>query len=73
MADKESNEQKPQRIEHSRGGISSRDDALDEGVPMLQGDSKEIRTNPWDPRTHLDLGRSVATIHTASHRATNPP
>jgi hypothetical protein len=52
VADKESNEQKPQRIEHSRGGISSRDDALDEGVPMLQGDSNE----PVGPEDALGFG-----------------
>lgn len=29
------------KLEHSRGGVTTRDDLLDQGVPMLQGDPSE--------------------------------
>lgn len=36
-----------QRLEHSQGGVTTRDDATDLGVPMLPGDPKE-RVGPED-------------------------
>ncbi len=36
-----------QRLEHSQGGVTTRDDATDLGVPMLPGDPKE-RQGPED-------------------------
>src|SRR5687768_10706520 len=35
------------RLEHPRGGATTRDDLLDAGVPMLQGNPRE-RTGPED-------------------------
>jgi hypothetical protein len=35
------------RLEHTQGGVTTRDDALDAGVPMLAGDPSE-RTGPED-------------------------
>lgn len=39
--------QSNQRLEHPQGGATTRDDLLDAGVPMLQGNPKE-RTGPED-------------------------
>lgn len=36
-----------QKLNHSQGGATTRDDALDAGVPMLQGDPSE-RQGPED-------------------------
>lgn len=36
-----------QQLDHSRGGVTTRDDLLDAGVPMLQGDPRE-RQGPED-------------------------
>lgn len=38
---------KPKRLEHSRGGATTKDDATDVGVPMLPGDPGE-RQGPED-------------------------
>ena len=40
------------KLEHSRGGVSTRDDALDSGVPMLPGDPSE----PVGPEDALGVG-----------------
>ena len=40
------------KLEHSRGGVTTRDDALDSGVPMLAGDPKE----PVGPEDALGAG-----------------
>jgi hypothetical protein len=39
-------------LEHSQGGTTTRDDALDAGVPMLQGDPSE----PTGPEDALGAG-----------------
>ena len=48
MAAHEKSDQK-----HSAGGVTTRDDALDSGVPMLQGDSSE----PVGPEDALGSGQ----------------
>lgn len=49
MADaKKSND----KLEHSEGGLTTRDDALDSGVPMLPGDKSE----PAGPEDALGSG-----------------
>jgi hypothetical protein len=40
------------KLEHSQGGATTRDDALDLGVPMLQGDGSE----PVGPEDALGIG-----------------
>lgn len=40
------------KLEHSQGGATTRDDALDAGVPMLQGDPSE----PQGPEDALGIG-----------------
>lgn len=40
------------KLEHSEGGVTTRDDALDSGVPMLPGDPKE----PTGPEDALGRG-----------------
>ena len=40
------------KLKHSEGGVTTRDDALDSGVPMLQGDSSE----PVGPEDALGSG-----------------
>lgn len=40
------------KLEHSEGGTTTRDDALDSGVPMLPGDPKE----PVGPEDALGVG-----------------
>lgn len=40
------------KLEHTRGGTTTRDDLLDAGVPMLQGDPKE----PVGPEDALGAG-----------------
>lgn len=40
------------RLEHSQGGVTTRDDATDVGVPMLPGDPKE----PQGPEDALGEG-----------------
>jgi len=56
MADSKAKDQTPEgvaspqenkRLEHSQGGVTTRDDATDMGVPMLPGDPKE-RQGPED-------------------------
>ncbi len=56
MADSKSQDQTPKgvaspqankRLAHSQGGVTTRDDATDMGVPMLPGDPKE-RQGPED-------------------------
>ncbi len=39
-------------LEHTRGGATTRDDALDQGVPMLQGDPRE----PVGPEDAVGVG-----------------
>ncbi len=41
-----------QKLEHSRGGVTTRDDALDSGAPMLAGDPSE----PVGPEDALGAG-----------------
>ena len=56
------------KLEHSRGGITTRDDATDVGVPMLPGDPSE----PQGPEDALGVGpkrgdyrdRLGNTVHT---------
>lgn len=45
-------EKQNQALEHSEGGETTRDDALDAGVPMLQGDASE----PVGPEDALGKG-----------------
>ena len=40
------------KLEHSRGGVTTRDDLLDAGVPMLPGDPQE----PVGPEDALGVG-----------------
>ncbi len=40
------------KLEHSQGGVTTRDDALDAGVPMLAGDPSE----PIGPEDALGVG-----------------
>lgn len=40
------------KLEHTRGGVTTRDDATDLGVPMLPGDPKE----PIGPEDALGVG-----------------
>jgi hypothetical protein len=40
------------RLEHSKGGVTTRDDATDVGVPMLPGDASE----PQGPEDALGIG-----------------
>lgn len=40
------------RLEHSQGGVTTRDDATDVGVPMLPGDPSE----PQGPEDALGVG-----------------
>lgn len=46
------NAENPQPLKHSRGGITTRDDANDHGVPMLPGDPSE----PVGPEDALGQG-----------------
>jgi hypothetical protein len=48
MAAKDSND----NLKHSEGGVTTRDDALDSGAPMLQGDASE----PVGPEDALGSG-----------------
>ncbi len=41
------NEGQNSKLKHSEGGVTTRDDATDVGVPMLQGDASE-RQGPED-------------------------
>lgn len=41
------------KLEHSAGGVTTRDDALDSGVPMLPGDPSE----PVGPEDALGSGK----------------
>lgn len=41
------------KLSHPEGGVTTRDDALDSGVPMLQGDSSE----PVGPEDALGSGK----------------
>jgi hypothetical protein len=41
------------KLEHTHGGATTRDDALDAGVPMLQGDASE----PQGPEDALGPGK----------------
>lgn len=49
MATKKDND----KLEHSEGGVTTRDDALDSGVPMLAGDPSE----PTGPEDALGSGK----------------
>lgn len=44
---------KKDRLEHSQGGVSTRDDVTDLGVPMLPGDPSE----PQGPEDALGAGK----------------
>lgn len=46
-------EQKKDNLKHSAGGSTTRDDALDSGVPMLAGDASE----PSGPEDALGSGK----------------
>lgn len=52
MAENKSTEKKAAKVEHSEGGVTTRDDALDLGVPMLPGDPSE----PVGPEDALGEG-----------------
>lgn len=45
-------EQENRKLKHSQGGMTTRDDALDSGVPMLPGDPSE----PAGPEDALGAG-----------------
>lgn len=45
--------QENRRLEHSRGGTTTRDDLLDQGVTMLPGDARE----PVGPEDALGVGQ----------------
>lgn len=45
--DKKETEANDANLKHSQGGVTTRDDVLDIGVPMLQGDPSE-RVGPED-------------------------
>lgn len=45
-------EKKSEKLEHSEGGVTTRDDATDVGVPMLPGD----RSEPQGPEDALGDG-----------------
>lgn len=47
------NENKSETLEHTQGGVTTRDDATDLGVPMLQGDPSE----PVGPEDALGPGK----------------
>lgn len=49
MAEKKNDD----NLKHSEGGTTTRDDALDSGVPMLQGDASE----PVGPEDALGSGK----------------
>lgn len=56
MADKDKKDapaSQSKRLEHSQGGVTTRDDALDSGVPMIQGDPSE----PVGPEDALGVGQ----------------
>ena len=44
---------KDKKLEHTRGGVTTRDDALDQGVPMLAGDPAE----PVGPEDAFGAGK----------------
>jgi hypothetical protein len=59
------------KLKHSEGGTTTRDDATDLGVPMLQGDPSE----PVGPEDALgdgpkrgDYSRRLGSDHYAPHR-----
>lgn len=53
MADKTiATDKQNAKLEHSEGGVTTRDDALDAGVPMLAGDPSE----PVGPEDALGVG-----------------
>ncbi len=71
---------KDEKLEHSEGGVTTRDDALDSGVPMLQGDPSE----PAGPEDALGSGlkrgdysefldrRYTASVPNPKHDASDP-
>lgn len=48
----QASEQENSKLKHSEGGVSTRDDALDSGAPMLPGDASE----PQGPEDALGSG-----------------
>lgn len=52
MADTQAPKKDNARLQHSQGGVTTRDDALDSGAPMLPGDPSE----PVGPEDALGSG-----------------
>jgi hypothetical protein len=51
-ADSVATEAQNEKLEHSQGGVTTRSDALDAGVPMMPGDPSE----PVGPEDALGIG-----------------
>lgn len=69
MAAAKANESKGKaQLEHSQGGVSTRDDALDLGVPMLAGDPNE----PVGPEDALGAGKKRGDYSSALPAGYNP-
>ncbi len=49
----QASKQENDKLKHSDGGVTTRDDALDSGAPMLQGDASE----PSGPEDALGSGQ----------------
>jgi len=52
MAEAKASKQENSKLEHPEGGVTTRDDALDSGAPMIQGDASE----PVGPEDALGSG-----------------
>lgn len=65
MADKKASKA---RLEHSQGGATTRDDALDLGVPMMAGDPSE----PVGPEDALGAGKKRGDYSNALPAGYNP-